>query len=213
MKKYRQFIIGFVVGAMLFGTASIAAESSKSIQVLYRNIKIAINGKTIATDSEPFVYNSRTYVPVRFVAEAFGKEVRYNETTDTVEITDTAAAQATPKDNGTITVPVVATPSEYEKRAKTYVEDGLTIREVDGEKYVLCGSIYDRYQATGYRFKNKMGPYAILEYHNSTTGEVTVILDWIRMQSGSDNPKLNNRDYITYEYFQQTIKPLIKTGE
>ena len=45
-----------------------------------------VNGKTYILDSEPFILNSRTMVPVRAIAEAFGAEVRWEPKSETVEI-------------------------------------------------------------------------------------------------------------------------------
>lgn len=86
-KKHKQLIIGFVLGALLFSGVSVAASNGlKSISVLYNNIKIAVNGKELKTDSEPFIYEGRTYVPIRVVSEALGAEVDWNNKTKTVEI-------------------------------------------------------------------------------------------------------------------------------
>ncbi len=45
-----------------------------------------VNGKTLTLDAEPFIRNSRTMVPVRAIAEAFGAEVRWEPRSETVEI-------------------------------------------------------------------------------------------------------------------------------
>jgi hypothetical protein len=45
-----------------------------------------VNGKSVELDSEPFIMNSRTMVPLRAIAEAFGAEVKWLDRTQTVEI-------------------------------------------------------------------------------------------------------------------------------
>jgi hypothetical protein len=47
---------------------------------------MVVNGKTIILDAEPFIRNSRTMVPVRAIAEAFGAEVGWEAKSETVEI-------------------------------------------------------------------------------------------------------------------------------
>jgi flagellar hook assembly protein FlgD len=89
--KYKQFLAGLIVGAMLFSTVTVFA-GTQAIEVFFNNIKISIDGKSVelkdATRNpvEPFIYNGTTYLPVRAIAEALGMEVKYNETTNTVEL-------------------------------------------------------------------------------------------------------------------------------
>jgi peptidyl-prolyl cis-trans isomerase B (cyclophilin B) len=58
--------------------------------VTYRDIKIVVDGNEITpTDAngnpvEPFIMDGTTYLPVRAVANAFGKEVGWDDTTNTV---------------------------------------------------------------------------------------------------------------------------------
>ena len=42
-------------------------------------VKININGKEVKTDVDPYIKNGRTMVPVRFISEALGAEVKYGE--------------------------------------------------------------------------------------------------------------------------------------
>ncbi len=51
-------------------------------------IKLQVNGKTISTDVDPIVKNGRTQVPVRFVAEELGYDVKWIEESRTVEVTN-----------------------------------------------------------------------------------------------------------------------------
>lgn len=108
LKKYKQLIVGIILGAIIFNVApSMALSGLKTIDVMYNNIKIAVDGKEVETDSEPFIYEGRTYVPIRFVSEALGMEVNWNDKTKTVEITNTSSS--TP--NATIDPSPTPTPS------------------------------------------------------------------------------------------------------
>ena len=49
--------------------------------------KALVNGKTVTLDSPAFIENSRTYTPVRFVAEALGAEVAWDAVNKVVTIT------------------------------------------------------------------------------------------------------------------------------
>lgn len=76
---------------MLSGTA-LAFSGQKSIQAVYNNIKLVIDGKPYTPKDasgnvvEPFTYNGTTYVPLRAVATAFGKDVNWDAASATVTI-------------------------------------------------------------------------------------------------------------------------------
>ena len=56
--------------------------------ILVINDKTAvIDGKAVTNDVAPLIVNGRTYTPARFVAEALGAKVEWNESTRTVTIT------------------------------------------------------------------------------------------------------------------------------
>ena len=65
----------------------------------FRNIKIVVDGKEVSTSAEPFIYNGTTYLPIRAVGEAVGKEVTWNAGTNTVylgEVPESAKQPETP---------------------------------------------------------------------------------------------------------------------
>lgn len=63
-------------------------------------VKILVNGTVIMPDVAPFVVEGRTFVPVRFVAEALGVSVDWDENTSTV-IINTGGATNSPTENST----------------------------------------------------------------------------------------------------------------
>ena len=83
LKKYKQLLIGLVIGSTLFSSSIVFAED-RNISAFYNNIKLIINGKTIETDTEPFIISGRTMCPARFIAESLGAEVIWDETNNTV---------------------------------------------------------------------------------------------------------------------------------
>lgn len=93
MKKRIQGVIaGGLIGAILTSGAVFAKQASETLEVIYDNIKILIDGKEYQpTDAngnpvEPFVYNGTTYLPVRAIANAFDKEVDWEPQTSTVTL-------------------------------------------------------------------------------------------------------------------------------
>ena len=102
MKK-KAVVLG-LVGAMALGTCTVsAANGTKNISATFRNIKIVVDGKELSTSAEPFIYNGTTYLPIRAVGEAVGKEVTWNGGTNTVYLGEVpASAQKQPADFITI---------------------------------------------------------------------------------------------------------------
>ena len=91
MKKRLQGIaIGMLISALLFAVVVFAKSGSETIEVIYDNISIYLdgvkiepkdaNGKTV----EPFIYNGTTYLPVRAIGEAIGKKVSWDDATKSV---------------------------------------------------------------------------------------------------------------------------------
>ena len=85
-EKMKGVLIGCVVTSFvttsLFGFAEM-----QSISAFFNDIKIKVNGNVVNTGSdEPFIYNGRTNVPARYVAENLGAGVKWNETDNCVEI-------------------------------------------------------------------------------------------------------------------------------
>jgi hypothetical protein len=87
-KNVKYLVIGLIIDCFMFAVIPIfASVNMNKIDVLYNNIKIQINGKLIDTgDDKPFIYNGRTYVPARYVAQELGATVKWNETSGIIEI-------------------------------------------------------------------------------------------------------------------------------
>lgn len=83
-ERFKGLIAGVLIGSVVAGGSVFAAANYKTIDVLFDNIKIVIDGEEIeakdanGTKVEPFVYNGTTYLPVRAVGNAIGKEVSWD---------------------------------------------------------------------------------------------------------------------------------------
>lgn len=137
MKSIKSFVVGIIVGIMLLSAFDVFADN-KNIEAFYNNIKLSIDGKMVELKDtkgnaiEPFIYEGTTYLPVRAIAEALGMEVKFNETTNTVELTKKEGGKVVWDDSH------VVSGLEY----KIIKEDSLIIQErPDGTKYVDAMSI------------------------------------------------------------------------
>ncbi len=93
MKKRLQGLIsGIIIGVILTGGAAFAKQASEWAELYYNNIKIYIDGGEITPKDvngnyvEPFTMNGTTYLPVRAISNAFGKEVEWDGITQSVYI-------------------------------------------------------------------------------------------------------------------------------
>lgn len=85
-QRLKDMVCGAVVASMVLGsgTVAFAKVANMNIPVSFSNIKIIVDGKQLSTSKEPFTYNGTTYLPVRAVAEAVGKDVTWDGATKTV---------------------------------------------------------------------------------------------------------------------------------
>ncbi|AKL97255.1 copper amine oxidase [Clostridium aceticum] len=82
----KKFISGLLVGATLM--TGIAYATGTQIEVSFRPLKYYVEGveKTPPADQAGFIYNGRTYVPLKFVSETLGKEVKWDGDTSSIYI-------------------------------------------------------------------------------------------------------------------------------
>ncbi|WP_176560350.1 stalk domain-containing protein [Brevibacillus dissolubilis] len=83
-------------------------QGEKQVTLTVGQNTVTAEGKTIQLDAKPVVKASRTYVPLRFVSEALGAKVEWNDANRLVSITTTEAGD-TVQSGDTTTKP--ATPS------------------------------------------------------------------------------------------------------
>lgn len=81
----KKFICGIVTGAVIATAIGAGAVGVwDNIPVLRNDIKIVVDGQEIQSDN--FLYNDTTYVPLRAVSSALGEEVEYDEAQNTAYI-------------------------------------------------------------------------------------------------------------------------------
>lgn len=93
-KELRGFVLGLIVATLLMGTV-FAGGVKQAINVVLNSVNLTVNGKTIEADN--ILYNGTTYVPLRAVAEALGKDVGWDEKTNTASINDKGNVSAMPE--------------------------------------------------------------------------------------------------------------------
>lgn len=85
-KGFKGFIVGFSCCALLSSGVAYAAGGTQ-IEVFYKNLKYMIDGtEKRPSEGQGFIYEGTTYVPLRFIGEALGKEVTWESETETIWI-------------------------------------------------------------------------------------------------------------------------------
>jgi hypothetical protein len=88
MKSYwKGFLSGVAVLSVLLSGTIVYAAGGTKIEVFFNNIKIMVDGvEKKPAKGKPFMYEGSTYIPLRFVSDALGKEIGWNEKTQTIWI-------------------------------------------------------------------------------------------------------------------------------
>ncbi|OCT12960.1 hypothetical protein A8709_21805 [Paenibacillus pectinilyticus] len=185
MRKYVQgFIGGFLICLLLSGTVVYAATGSSKIEVYFKNLTYLFDGvkKAPPQDAKGFIYNGNTYVPLRFITETLGKEVKWDGTTETISIgNSTTGTTTTPSPTPT---PNASAQNEQYLSELVYDSkegDAYAFLSLDNwEKFAWNTIIGDPFQIHGMIFRhglgvhlNKSGP----PWEKETGGAVTYSLN------------------------------------
>lgn len=84
-KTIKGIVVGFIITTMLMSTV-LGAQVKSTIEVIYNSVNLTVNG--IRVNADNILYNGTTYVPIRAVAEALGKDVGWDQGTNTASVND-----------------------------------------------------------------------------------------------------------------------------
>lgn len=92
-KASKRFSLLIIITSLItfLSMAALASPVKNTIEIIHDNIKLVIDGQAVqfGKDSkgkqiQPFIYNGVTYLPVRAVGEAIGKNVEWDSAANTV---------------------------------------------------------------------------------------------------------------------------------
>ncbi|MCE5193127.1 copper amine oxidase N-terminal domain-containing protein, partial [bacterium] len=75
-----------MVAGLTAGVSTATAATTTTLVLTVGKVNYTLNGATKKGDQAPEITNSRTFVPIRLVAETFGADVNYDATTKTVGV-------------------------------------------------------------------------------------------------------------------------------
>ncbi|WP_051330757.1 BsuPI-related putative proteinase inhibitor [Aneurinibacillus terranovensis] len=97
----KHIVLGMTIGLTVAGGTAYGAGTLRSIEVSMEPIFLVVNGQTVVdgTKTSTFFngktdvplslnYEGTTYVPLRFIGEAVGKNVKWENATNTITLTD-----------------------------------------------------------------------------------------------------------------------------
>lgn len=82
-RKLKVFLAAFLLTFLLCSPTFAQSQKQDS---LFTEIYVYVNDKKVKFDEKPFIENSRTLVPIRFIAETLGYQVEWNEKNQKVTI-------------------------------------------------------------------------------------------------------------------------------
>ena len=140
--KSAVFVSGLIIGALAVGTAGFAfgAGITRTLNASYDGIKIYVDQKLIdpkdvnGNSVDPFIVDGTTYLPVRAVSGALGKEVGWDGATKSVYIGSQPASLTQLPGAGTTqpTTPPHLLPGTGDETEVVYgVVDGI-VRDANG---------------------------------------------------------------------------------
>ena len=182
-KNIKSFICGMIVMGVISCVGAYATDVWQNINVLPNTIKVVVDGKEVQGDN--FLYNDTTYLPIRAVSEALGKDVQYDAQTSTATISEK-------KEDDTMAVT-----SKYTPPAE-YINNDLYIVQKDGVYYVSLGFIWDMTENTDCKPE-----------YDYDTREVKISKDKKEIYS-CQAILVEDRSVIPYDQFVDEIQPLLK---
>ena len=102
MKRVIKVLIALAIVLVLLMTTALGQVITQTIQVVYNSVNLTVNGQKITADN--ILYNGTTYVPLRAVADALGKDVGWDQATNTASINDKGKEVTKPVDNSVETL-------------------------------------------------------------------------------------------------------------
>lgn len=72
-------------------SAFAATGTTKKLSAIFKNIQVLVGGQALQMETEPFIVNGRTYVPLRVIGEALGVGVDWNGDTNVITVGSAAS--------------------------------------------------------------------------------------------------------------------------
>lgn len=203
-KKYKQLVIGILIGCFLCSFMPISAAVEQFI-LTKADYKVLVNGQEYNDAQLPTLqYNGNTYIPLRNVANILGVKLNWNETENQAEIGTSKVSSAT----------TAVMPTDHDSdQIKFYKQDDISFANDNGTIYISFKSAQSLVSTKNsyYRLYENRPAFARLmkgSKPNSTNQNDPIILDEIPVDYFTQGTE-GGYVYIDYTYFQNTILPMV----
>lgn len=78
----KKFVAGFITGIMIMGSVFAGNE----VMAQFADFNFLINGKEAKLETQPLVYDGKTYLPLRELASVLGYNIQFIEETRTISL-------------------------------------------------------------------------------------------------------------------------------
>ncbi|WP_167577888.1 stalk domain-containing protein [Ammoniphilus sp. YIM 78166] len=131
MKLSKKITLGVIASSLLLGGSALAYSSyTKNIKVTFANIKLIVNGKTIETKAEPFVYNGNVYAPVATIANMLGVSQEWGNNPPSVRFESLDRVGSAPQYMGTFGRQYYPLDYVYALRDDNFMREGSLYNKV-----------------------------------------------------------------------------------
>ena len=194
-KRIKDLFVGFIFGCLLMTMTPVLANSVlQKIDVVMNVVNVELNGEKL--DSSSILYNGSTYLPLRKVAEAVGKDVEWNQSSMTANIVEKGDIKL---NNETTSV----------ENTNLETSDGIKIKVINSEKYINLEDCYKKYNnEENKRMKVLTENGEIITNYNGTIS--LYINDTLILESIEHISLGKFQVYVEVAYYENTILPLIK---
>lgn len=173
-KTIKGIAIGFISCAFLVSGVASATEGEILIEIFHKQLKYKINGEMKSNlEGQGFIYKDTTYVPLRMVSEALGKEVGWDGTTNTISIDTPLNIKTSSGSTGTDSPSVTSTDTDggslievFYKQLK-YKIQGKMKSDLEGKGFIYSDTTYVPLRMISESLGNEVG-------WNGTTNTISI---------------------------------------
>lgn len=214
LKKHKQLIIGFLLGALLFGVIPVGAVIQEYVLTKSR-VRLVIDGEEFANQDLPVLYMAPgyNYLPAasfREICDKLGIEFEYVSATNEIQIntkkTSETINQELPRTPSVDEDVVIPTDEEYIvliNNIKYISKDGINeyLRKVNKDRFgraqyfLGMGSLAERTE----------------KFYTLDAGEMNILIESVPIKVVFNHEYPNHRmSFVEYDYWKDNILPLIK---
>ncbi|HHX60608.1 MAG TPA: hypothetical protein GX707_07835 [Epulopiscium sp.] len=195
LKKNKQLITGFILGAIIFGTMPVQAKVQEYL-LQKSTAKVMVDGKEFANKALPVLsYKNSNYIPMatfREICNTIG--VGFEWVGESREVQISTGKNEVAKE-------------EKKSEISSIEKDGYKLIVVDGVEYVEPRSVSEKHLDQGYDFGFVSDTKEFYFYHANDRRSLS---DKKTLLNNIPHSIFEDKGHIEYDYFKRNILPLIK---